>query len=243
MKKFLDPKILPWFTMGAGGLGLVLRLWLFSATDEKGLLPAKHPAIALSLILTVLVLAILFLCTRKLPPIAKYSRLYPAGIGRGIGCIVAAVGFLFGGLHFMGGIGGLGIVTFAASFAAALCMVFLALVRIKGARPAMVLHTIPTVFLMLFLVCNCRIWGSEPQMQIYLFPLFACVLLMLAGYYLTVLSVRKGSRQWLVFLSQSALFFCCLSLPGENKLFYLAMVIYLALDLCFVGNLRQPEER
>ena len=242
MKKILNPKILPWFTMGAGGLGLVLRLWLVSATDEKGLLPAKHPAIVLSLILAALVLAILFLCTRKLPPIAKYSRLYPAGIGRGIGCIAAAVGFLFGGLHFVGSIGGLGIVTFALGIAAACCMVFLALARIKGARPAMVLHTIPTVFFMLFLVCNCRIWGAEPQIQSYLFPLFACVLLMLASYYMTVLSVRKGSRQWLVFFNQTALFFCCLSLPGENKLFYLGMVIYLALDLCFVGNLRQAEE-
>ena len=36
--------ILPYFTLGAGGIGLILRLWLFSATDAKGLLPASHPA-------------------------------------------------------------------------------------------------------------------------------------------------------------------------------------------------------
>ena len=39
MKHPFHCNILPYFTMGAGGLGLALRLWLFSAVDEKGLLP------------------------------------------------------------------------------------------------------------------------------------------------------------------------------------------------------------
>ncbi len=242
MRNTFKPTILPWFTLGAGGLGLVLRIWLFSAVDVKGLLPENHPATILALILTALVLAILFLCTRQLPPIAKYSRLYPASIGRGVGCIVGAVGCLLGGFRFVGNVGGLGILTFVVGIAAAACLVFLAFARMKGARPSMVLHTIPTVFLMLFLVCNCRIWGAEPQVQIYLFPLLACVLLMLSAYYMTVLSVRKGSRQRLVFASQAALFFCCLSIPGENPFFYLTMLIYMTLDLCYVGSKQQSVE-
>ncbi len=243
MKKFLNPKILPWFTMGAGGLGLVQQLWFRSGIDEKGLLPASHPALPLTYILLALVLAVVFLCARQLPPIAKYSRLFPVGIGRAVGCVVAAAGVLYAGLFFLKISGGLGIITFAAGLAAAAAMAFLAFLRLKGGRPAVALHTLLTVFFMLFTVCNCRIWGSEPQVQAYLFPLLACVFLMLTGYHNTVLDVQKGSRIWLVFCNQAALFFCCLSLVGSNRIFYLAMIVYLALDLCSVSRGRQqPEE-
>ena len=135
----------------------------------------------------------------------------------------------------------MGLLTFIVSIAAAICMVILAYFRLKGIRPAMALHTVLTVFLMLFLVCNCRIWGSEPQIEAYIFPLFAGVFLMLSAYYTTVLDVRKGSRARLVFLNQAALYFCCLSLTGKNRFFYLAMVIYLALDLCSTSR-NLPEE-
>ena len=242
MKRILNPKILPWFTMGAGGLGLVLQLWFRSGIDEKGLLPASHPALPLCYLLLALVLAVAFLCARQLPPVGKYSRLFPAGLGRAAGCAVAAAGVLYGGICFMGSSGGLGLVTFAVSLAAAVCLVFLAALRRKGGRPAVALHTLITVFFMLFTVCNCRIWGAEPQVQAYIFPLLGCVCLMLTVYHKAVLDVQKGSRGKLVFWSQAALFSCCLAMAGSNRLFYLAMVIYLALDLCSVSKTQQPEE-
>lgn len=242
MKKFFNPKILPWFTMGAGGLGLVLQLWYWAGIDEKGLLPASHPALPLTYILMALVLAVVFLCVRKLPPVAKYSRLFPTGMGRAVGCAAAAAGVFYAGLCFLKISGGLGIVTFAAGVVAAAAMALLAFLRIKGGRPTVALHTLLTVFLMLFTVCNCRDWGSEPQVQIYIFPLLACVFLMITGYHNTVLDVQKGGRVWLVFSNQAALFFCCLSLAGGNRFFYLTMIVYLALDLCSVDRGCQPEE-
>lgn len=242
MKKCLSPKILPWFTMGAGGLGLVLQLWFRSGIDGKGLLPASHPALPLTYILIALVLAVVFLCARQLPPIGKYSRLFPVGIGRAVGCAAAAVGVLYAGLCFLKTGGGLGIVTFAAGLAAAAAMGFMAFLRLKGGRPAVALHTLLTAFFMLFTVCNCRSWGSEPQVQGYIFPLFACVFLMLTGYHNTVLDVQKGGRARLVFYNQAALFFCCLSLAGSDRFFFLTMIVYLALDLCSVSRGREPEE-
>ena len=242
MKKILNPKILPWFTMGAGGLGLVLQLWFRSGIDEKGLLPASHPALPLTYILMALVLVVVFLCARQLSPIAKYSRLFPVGIGRAVGCAVAAAGILYAGLCFLKSGSGLGIITFAVGWLAAAAMAFLAFLRLKGGRPAVALHTLLTVFFMLFTVCNCRIWGAEPQVQGYIFPLLACVFLMLTGYHNTVLDVQKGGRTRLVFYNQAALFFCCLSLAGSYRIFYLAMIVYLALDLCCVSRGRQPEE-
>ena len=242
MKKLFKPNILPWFTLGAGGLGLMLRIWFFAGIDEKGLLPAKHPAIPLTFLLMALVLAVVFLCARQLPPVSKYSRLFPPGIGRAAGCAAAAAGILYGGIYYLNRSGGLGIATFAISVMAAASMGFLAFLRLKGSRPPFILHTLLTLFLMLFLICCCRIWGSEPQVQAYIFPLFACVFLMLTAYHKTVVDVRKTSRQWLVFSSQAALFFCCLSLCGNNRFFYLTMIVWLVLDLCSVNKGRQPEE-
>lgn len=242
MKKPLKPNILPWFTMGAGGLGLVLQLWYRSGIDEKGLLPAGHPASILTFVLTALVVAVVFLCARQLSPVSKYSRLFPAGMARAAGCAAAGAGVLYAGIYYLKFGGGLGIVTFAVSLAAAVAMAFMAALRLKGGRPAVVLHTLLTVFFMLFTVGNCRIWGSDPQIQSYVFPLFACVSLMLTGYHNAVVDVQKGSRQWLVFFNQAALFFCCLSLTGKNRFFYLAMIVWLALDLCSVSKSQQSEE-
>ena len=65
---------------------------------------------------------------------------------------------------------------------------------------------------------------------------------MLTAYHTTALDVRKGGRQWLVFFNQAALFFCCLSLSGKTRFFYLTMILWLALDLCSVSQKHQPEE-
>ena len=240
MKKLLKPNIFPWFTMGTGGIGLVLQVWYRAGMDEKGLLPGRHPATILSFLLTALVLATIFLCARQLRPIGKYSRLFPAGLGRAIGCFVAAAGVLYGGIYYLSG-NLLGILTFIISLAATGSLVFLGILRKKGSRPPFLLHTVLTIFTMLFLVCNCRIWGAEPQIMSYFFPLFACIFLMLTAYHKTVLDVRKNGRLMLVFCSQAALFFSCLALTGKNRFFYLTMIVWLALDLCSVSNKGKSE--
>lgn len=243
MKNVVRPNILPWFSLGCGGLGLVLRHWLYQNMDEKGLLPAAHPAQALLFILTALTLAVIFLCVRELKPIDKYIRLFPAGIGRALGCAAGAVGVLAGAVFQLGSDGGaLGIPVFVTGILATFSLGLTAFYRLRGKRPSFLLHTVLTVFLMLYTVGRCRIWSAEPQLQEYVFSLFACVCLMLTGYYLSVLDTRMDSRKWLVFFNQAALFFCCLSLNGENRLFYLGMLLWLALDLCSVDLRSEPEE-
>lgn len=243
MKNVVRPNILPWFSLGCGGLGLALRLWLYGDMDENGLLPKAHPAEALLFILTALTLAALFLCVRELKPINKYSRLFPADIGRALGCAAGALGVLVGSVFQLGSNGGaLGVPIFVTGILAALSLGLTAFYRLRGRRPSFLLHTVLTVFFMLYTVGRCRIWSAEPQLQEYVFSLFACVCLMLTGYYLSVLDAHGGSRKWLVFSNQAALFFCCLSLNEENRLFYLGMVLWLALDLCAVDLHSEPEE-
>lgn len=243
MKNSLKPAILPWFTLGCGGLGLALRLWLYASADKKGLLAAGHPAATLLLILTALTLAALFLCVRPLKPIGKYTRLFPPGMGRAVGCAAGALGILAGAIHQYGSHGGfIHLFTLIVGVFAAICLGKTGRNRLQGSRPSFLLHTAVTVFFILYAVCNCRVWGAEPQLQEYFFSLLACIFLMLTGYYLSVLDTRKASRRWLVFSNQAALFFCCLSLNGENRMFYLGMLLWLALDLCSVEVHYPPME-
>ena len=241
MKNIVRPNILPWFTLGAGGLGLALRFWLYASKDEKGLLPVRHPSDVLIFLLTALVAVVLFVCVRQLRPMAKYARLFPAGIGRAVGCAAGAAGVLCGTIfRYFNSTGMLRLLTCAVGAVAAISLGYTAFLRLKGRRPSFLLHGIFTVFLMLYTVCQCQYWGSEPEVQAFLFPLLACIALMLTGYYLSVLDTRKGSRQWLVFFDQAALYCCCLSLNGENSLFYLGMAIWLTLDLCSVEVRHTP---
>lgn len=235
MKNLFRPNILPWFTLGAGALGLTLRVWLYANIDEKGLLPVRHPADVLICILTALVFVVLFLSVRQLRPMAKYSRLFPAGAGRAIGCGAGAAGIVCGLIcSTFSGYDLIGILTMICGVAAAASLVFIGFQRLRGIRPSFLLHAALTVFLMLYTVCQCRAWGSEPQVQEYFFQLLACIFLMLTSYYLSVLDTRKAGRQWLVFFNQSALFCCCLCLNSAHRLFYLGMAVWLALDLCSV---------
>ncbi len=226
--------ILPGFTLLAGAAGCAMWLWLLgSGTDSKGLLAEGHPAWTLCLILTALVLAVLALCVRPLVPMSNYARLFPAWPLAGLGCIAAALGILYANLRELTQRQDLlTVLTALCGIGACVCLVLLGLRRWKGQRPHYLLHTAVTVYCMLHLVSQYRLWSSEPQLQVYMFPLLASVFLMLTAYHSCVLDAGKGSRRWFVFCNQAALFFSFLALPGESWPFYLAMVLWTATGLC-----------
>ena len=230
MKHPFRSNILPYFTMGAGGLGLALRLWLFSATDEKNLLPAGHPADALLYILTGLTLGILFLATRQLTPrrIHKNALFRTSacayGLG-GLGLLLAAV------LNLSGSAVRLANMATAASFLGAVLLFFMAFLKFRHKRLPFWLHAGLTVVLMLDTVAQCQIWGAEPQLQAYFFPLLASVCLVLSAYHKTVFTAKQGDPKLLAFFSQSALFFCCLSLNAPQWPLYFGMLFWAAVQI------------
>lgn len=227
------PKSLPWITTIAGLAGLALRLWLFAIPDEKGLLPEGHIAGILCFVLSALVICLAFLCTQPLKPLSKHTQLFPASTLRCVGCIAGAAGMLYATItEFFSGGGALPLVTATMGLIATGCLGLVGFFRLKGLRPSFLFHTAATAFLMLYTVCQCRYWSSEPQLQVYFFPLMASVFLMLTGYYHAVLDLQKGSRRWFVFCSQSALFCCLLSLNDRNWPFYLCGALWLMLDVC-----------
>ena len=234
MKKLTNPTFLPTFTLVAGIIGLALRMWLFfGGMDKKGLLNASHPANALTFILTALVLAVIFVSIRPLNAVDRYQQLFPGTRFPAIGCIVAAAGIIwvsFRDMHQR--MDTITIISLILGLLAVGSLLMLARCRFKRIRPLCYYHAVITVYLMFHLISQYRLWSSEPQLQIYFFPLLASVFLMLSAYHSAVLDARKSGRRWFVLCNQGALYCCCLSLWGDNWPFYLAMGVWAISGLC-----------
>lgn len=245
MKLSLKPHILPFFTLGAGGIGLALRVWLFAMRDAKGLLPDGHIADVLSFVLTAAVMAVLYLCVQPLGTVSRYTRLFPASPIRAAGCVLGAAGILCAAIRAVGNNAALGVIGLVIGICAAAALIYLAFCRLKGAHPSALLHAVPTVYLMLHAVSQVRSWSSETQLSVCFFPLLAVVFLMITAYQYAVLDFKKSSRRWFVFCNQAALFFCCLSLNSDNTLFFIGMAAWMGCDLCDLTTRapRQPVQQ
>lgn len=233
MKPFVKPKLLPWLPMLAGVIGLSLRIWLYTGLDEKGLLPDSHISNSLVFILTALVLGFLFFYVKRFSLNGSCRDCFPRSVAGGIGnlaaaCAVAAISLR----EAATGVDGLVWVTLPMGLLAALALAGGAVCRFRGARPAFLLYAVVTLYLMLHAVTQCRIWGSEPQLLNYCFQLLASIFLMLTAYHRCAASIDRANCRWYLFTGQAALFFCCVSVNTENGLFYLAMGLWMATDLC-----------
>ena len=234
MKSALKPQHLPVFTLCAGGIGFALYTWLFTTgTDEKGLLVTAHPAGTLLFLLSAVTLAVLFLSLRSLPPISKYSRLFPASVLSAIGCVLGAATLLYTSISEAPSATDIfNRLLLPVGVIAAVALLYIAYCRCRGFRPQFFLACIPTVYMMFRLVCLCRLWGTEPQLLQYFFPLMACVFLLLTCYQGSALVLDCGSRRQYLFYNQAAFFFCCLSATTQMRIFFLGMAIWMATNPC-----------
>ena len=232
MKTHSRSIFLPLFPAVAGCAGLALQFWLRQNTDEKGLLPASHPAAWLTLGLCVLVLAVILLHVRKMPPKNRYEKLFPPSPIRAAGCLVAAAGVLYAAIGvFNRMLLSISIVILITGILSVLSLVYIALCRLKGMRPWLPCHSIVTIYLMFSAVLQARAWSSQPQLHLYLYPLLATIFLMLTAYHQAQLALQKGHRR-LVFFSQAALLFSLIACCGENWPFYAAMSLWMVTDTC-----------
>ena len=234
MKNPFQPKQVPALALSTGILGFGLRSWLFaSGVDEKGLLLSHHPANALIFILTAATLLALSLCLQPLKGASSYRQLFQRSIPAAVGCIAAAAGILLTDLYELTlQFDSITILSCILGVLAAGSLACLSNCRLRQIRPNPALHGCVTVYLMIHLVFQYRIWSSEPQLQVYAFQLLASVFLMITAYHRTTLDARCGSRRWYVFFRYGALFFSCLALTGTDWLFYLAMAIWMLTDQC-----------
>lgn len=230
MKSPFRSHILPLFAVLSGLLGLLLRIWLFSATDEKGLLPVGHFADRALFILTAVTIVVIFLAARNLSPRRKHKyaiRNYSicAYYVGGLGLILNAVFTLIQSPVR------LALVATIASLLGGIIMFLMADLYRVNKRISYLLPAAVTVVLMLNAVAQCQIWGSLPQIQEYFFPLMASILLILTTYERTLFSARKPRPKVLAFYSQVAAFFCIVSLNSPQWLLYLGMAIWAAVQI------------
>ena len=237
MNKYSQLGRFPWVSLTTGAVGLAMRCWLLTSIDSNGLLPMHHIAGILSLILLLITAGLTFWELRNAKPSKAYRRLFPPSKFAAAGTAVGAVGFgicaftveTTGMLRTLLPL--LGIVCTAALLYAAYC-------RLIGLRPNSLLHGIMVLYLVFRILMACRIWGSESQLQVYIFPLLGSLFLLLASYYRTEADALAGDYRKYVFFGQIALFCCFMCLPGDDWLFYLSAALWLTADYCVLPHQR-----
>ena len=225
----MNKKHFPALTLGLGGIGLVLRIWLYNNRDALGLLPTGHISGYLALALTALALFLIFLGARRIS--REQTVCPPAPIWSGSGKLFLAAGILYCAFgEYLSGQDILSHLLLPVGLAAGIALVVSAIRRFFGKQDAFLPYCLTTVYLVLHVISQCRTWGTEPQVSSYGFHLLSSIFLMLTGYHRTALTIKKGSDRRFLFFSQSAIFFCCMVLNTQTRLFHLAMLLWLILD-------------
>lgn len=230
MKHPFSAKILPYFTLITGVIGFRLRAWLFSAMDEKRLLPANHPADICLFLLTAVVLGVLFLSTRK-PVVRAVSpgKMRSYHIFSAFCYVLGSLGLIVTALSVS--TAKLALVATLASLAGGIAMILMVPLKLLGKQLPYGLPAILTLVLMVNTVAQCQVWGAIPQLSVYFFPLLASVFLILTAYHKTLLTAGKGKPALLAFFSQGALFFCFVSLCSDQWPLYFGMLFWAAAQL------------
>lgn len=228
------PKWIPFLSVAAGAIGLFVQVWLFGAgVDGRGLLRPEHPANILSFVVLALTLGALFLCLQPLTGKPAYEKLFPKSGLPLLGAVVGAAGILYTVLSDLSlQQNRLTTLCSIAGVLAVLGMILGSVLRFRGKKPQVLCHGFVALYLMVFLICRYRQWSTEPELQRYLFPLLACVFLMLTAYHRAALDNLTGSRRWFVFFNYSSVFLCLTALGNENKLFYFGFALWCLANSC-----------
>lgn len=249
MNNILKPNRLPLLVTGAGVLGLLLRLWLLSTADDRGLIASGHIAEMLLWSLTVLLLAVLLLGTWNLVEASKYRFNFPASLPAGIGILLAAMGIAITAvIELKNAVDSMETFTGWMGLTAALALVIAASCRWKGYHHSSLSHIAICLYLMLRLIFLYRHWSADPQLQDYCFQILAAVCLMLSAYFRAAFDANAGKRRPYAFFSLAAVYFCCLSLTAwEHIPLYLGAGAWMLSDLCSLipmpGGSRNPFRR
>ena len=232
MKLSVNPKRLTLLTLGAGGLGLVLRIWYFASRDAKGLLASAHFANTLCYLLLAAALALIVLCVRHLPNGGRYGRLFSGGKLPAAGCFAGAAGILYTCIAETSSqvaLSGAGLVL---GLLAVGCLILIGLLRLKGQRPSVYLFAILALYLIVHVLMQVRQWNKETQQTVIFFPLMASLFLLVCIYYHAQLALKQEGVRHFVFFQQAAMLLCCMCLNSDCTVLYLSMAAWLGCDLC-----------
>ena len=235
MNKYLKPAYLPFFSLGAGLITLILRLILLSTgEDDKGLLVTGSFADIFSWLLAVVAMVVILFGTWNLREANKFSFNFPPSVMGAIGTLAGAFGILVTSISelFAGG-DALQLIGACLGMLAVPGLVFSALCRYQGKRPSVLFHGVVCLYLMIHLVSHYRLWSSYPQIQSYGFELLSIVCLMLACYHRATFDVGEGNRRSYAFCALAAVYFSVATLPGcNNPIFFIGCALWMLTNLC-----------
>ncbi len=218
MKLTIKASQLKFLILGAGGLGLALRILLYATgIDGRGLLEEGHWAEIALWILTALTAAALFFFTRKIVGPETYRDSHPVSFAGAVGAF-AAMGAL--GMttlqEFAEFSSRLHLIVWVLGLCAAVSLGIIGVCRLTGKKPHFLLHTLFCLYLALRMVSQYQMWSSDPQLQDYCFYLCAYLALMLTAYHHAAFDADMGKHRALWFFSLAAVYLCCLSLKGTR---------------------------
>lgn len=238
MKKHLKIEYLPVLSLTAGVLGLILQGLLFLLTmDEKGLVASGHILHILAWLVMAAVLTVCAVVVSRLQGYNRYADNFPASALGAIGSFVLAGGILITILfHLEPQKDILAVLWLVLAALAVPCLIFTGLCRRSGKRPAFLFHSALCLFFAVHLVCSCRSWSSEPQLEIYGFALLASIALMLSAYYRAAFDSGIGRRRMQLFTGLAAGCLCLAAIPGsEYGLLYLTGSVWALTNLCVLA--------
>jgi len=245
---------LPFLILGAGGVGLVLRVLLYTlGEDSHGLLPRYHALHILTLLLSLLLVGLLVPTVKHLDGPNRFRANFPVSVTGALSSFFAALWLLSVGFSILNRAAEvLDYVHGALAVAAVPCLTVTGWMRLKGRRPLVIFHGLICVFFALHMVCQYRLWSANPQIPDYIFHIFACACLTLTAYHRAAFDVGLGRRTAFLFFSLMAVYFCFLSLVGAGDgRFYFAGGIWAFGNLCpmdppqrrsFSNTLRIPSQ-
>lgn len=226
---------LPFLVLGAGGIGLVLRVLLYMlGMDSRGLLPRYHVLHVITLLLTVLVAAGLVYVIWPLGGSSRYRKNFPASRSAAAGIWTSALCLLISAFNLVRRADEtLEYILTALAFSSVVSLLVTGWLRLRGKRPFIAFHSILCLFYVCNMVCQYRVWSGNPQLPDYLFQIFACVFLTLSSYYRAAFDLGMGRRRLFLFSSLMAVYLCFLSLVGSGDgMFYFACGLWVLSGLC-----------
>lgn len=234
MKQYLKHENLPWLTLMAGGIGLLLRIWHLSTANEKGFITQPHFAGIALTVLSIGVCVGLILAVRSLTQANKASFNFPASRTAGFGALAAAVLFAIGSVAELTAAGDLlATICALAGILAAGCLAYAGLCRLKGQPCDALMHIVVCLWLILKLICMYRSSSSDPQLADYCYQIIAVVCAMFSAYYRATFDAGFGRRAHYAFFCLASIYCCCLSLAGPGGiLLYVGIGVWLFTNLC-----------
>ena len=142
MKLTIKTEQLKFLMLGAGGLGLALRIALYATgIDGRGLLESGHWAHTAVWILTVAAALVLLICCRSITGPEEVSNAYPPSVTAALGAFAAMVGIGFTtGREFAEFSSRLHLIVWIVGICSVVALGRIGLCRLTGKKPHFLLH-------------------------------------------------------------------------------------------------------